>query len=80
MSATDRLDATSVKWRGLEDRAQRLTTAGFIGRIIGRSYSADAISMETLADFFAEEVERCANDEARERALSEINKQTEADE
>jgi hypothetical protein len=66
MTPTERLQAATDRWHTLGTFSQTMVAAGLFGKLIGRSYSADAISTEGLAEMLEENVERAAREEAQE--------------
>ena len=66
MTPTERLQAATNRWHVFGGYAKAMTAAGLFGRLIGRSYSHDAISTEALAVMLEECVESAAREEAQE--------------
>lgn len=81
MSAiTASLETYADRWRKLEPDHQALAMAGFVGRIIGRSYSADAISTATLLSDLETEVREQERNFAAKAAQELSRGEPEADE
>jgi hypothetical protein len=80
MNTTKQIESVVERWQKLPHDFKPCAAAGFLGRIIGISYSADAVSMAKLLEALETEVANEEQAHAARLQAQQVATMTEADE